>query len=308
MAPREANPKQVFVAGIGDTPEEDIREFFEAAGDVDRLKVLRNPDGGSKGVCFVTFRTEEQAQKALTLHGKSLEGRNIVVRLAHGGKGPEKGGKGGGNDRYGGSGDGPVDLGGSERFGAAFGDRGDRAPREDRGGPGGDRGGFGGDRGGFGGDRGGFGGGGGGKGRGKGGGKRSDWGELDELLEEALAESDGPLKPGDFDYAARRCLAELRSRDKTDGTTRFQDAMDMVFKYTSSKGRDSVRKWPAYIFTLLQKFDPNLWEELRERDAEKRREKGGGGFGGGGRERQSPDGREGPDEEVIRGRRLAPNE
>lgn len=62
----------------------------------------------------------------------------------------------------------------------------------------------------------------------------------------------------------------------------------MVLKYTSSKDRLSVRKWPAYIFTLLQKFDPNLWEELRERDAERRREKGGGGYGAA-RERKPSD-------------------
>ena len=33
---------------------------------------------------FVTFRTEEQAQKALTLHGRQFEGGSLVVRLAHG--------------------------------------------------------------------------------------------------------------------------------------------------------------------------------------------------------------------------------
>jgi len=260
LAPREPNPKQVFVANVGDLAEEDIRAFFEDVGEVDRLKVLRNPDGGSKGVCFVTFRTEEQAQRALGLHGTSLEGKSLVVRLAHGGnkggdKGGEKGGKGGGPERPGGFHEGLPDLGGSERFGPAFGDgereRGDRGP-------------------GFGKGRG---------GKGAGGGRRMDRGEMDELLEEALADSDGPIKPGDFDFAARRFLQELRSRDRSDGTDRFQKALDMVLKYTSSKDRSSVRKWPAYIFTLLQKFDPNLWEELRERDAERRREKGGGGYG-----------------------------
>ena len=35
--------------------------WFGQAGDVERLKVLRNPDGSAKGVCFVTFRTEDQA-------------------------------------------------------------------------------------------------------------------------------------------------------------------------------------------------------------------------------------------------------
>jgi len=271
MAPREANPKQVFVANVGDLQEETIRTFFEDVGEVDRLKVLRNPDGGSKGVCFVTFRTEEQAQKALTLHGRLLEGKHLVVRLAHAGnkggdKGGERGGKGGGPDRFqdrfsdraGTPHEGLPDLGGSERFGPAFGhgdgdrDRGDRGGGFGKGGRGG---------------------------RGAGGGRRGDRGEMDDLLEEALADSDGPIKPADFDFAARRFLAELRSRDRTDGTSRFQEALDMVLRYTASKDRLSVRKWPAYIFTLLQKFDSQLGEELRERDAERRREKGGGGHG-----------------------------
>jgi len=246
-APREADPKQVFVANVGDLSEDEIRSFFEEVGDVERLKVLRNPDGSSKGVCFVTFASIDQAQKALGLHGSPLEGKNLVVRLAHGGNKGEKGDKGGrkGDDR----GDGPIDLGGSERFGSAFG--------------GGDR------------DRGGK-----GFGRGKGpGNRRNDRGEMDELLEEAMADGDGPLRVSDFDFAARRFLQELRNRDRSDDTQRFQEALEMVLKYTNSKDRSSVRKWPAYVFTLLQKFDSGLWEELRERDAERKREKGGGGFG-----------------------------
>merc|ERR1719181_901861 len=91
--PREANPKQVFVAGVGDATEDEIRMFFEEVGEVDRFKLLTTPEGDSKGVCFVTFRTEEQAQMALGLHGRDLNGRNITVRLAHGGgKGKEEGG------------------------------------------------------------------------------------------------------------------------------------------------------------------------------------------------------------------------
>merc|ERR1719221_74731 len=91
-APREPNPKQVFVANVGELEEDEIQQIFEDVGEVDRMKVLRNEDGSSKGVCFVTFRTEEQAQDALKLHGTQLEGRSLVVRLAHGGnKGGEKG-------------------------------------------------------------------------------------------------------------------------------------------------------------------------------------------------------------------------
>jgi len=253
--PREPNPKQLFIAGTGDLAEDEIRDFFEEVGEVERIKLLTNEDGSPKGVCFVTFRTEEQAQMALGKHESNLHGRRLTVRLAHGGgKGKEGGkdgdrGKGGGKDRDRGP---PMDFGGgSERFGGLDGGerRMDDRPR----------------------------GGGGGKGKGGGGRGRNERNELDELLDEAVAENaDGPVKTGDFDYAARRFLSELRSRDRADGTERFAEAMEFVMKYTSSKDRSSVRKWPAYIYTLLRKFDPNLAEQMAERDAARRAEKGGG--------------------------------
>jgi len=100
-------------------------------------------------------------------------------------------------------------------------------------------------------------------------------------LEEAIGDAGGPLRVSDFDFPARSFLSELRRKDQADGTHRFQEAIDMVLKYTSSKERDSVRKWPAYVFTLLSKFDPDLWEDMKDRQPSK----GGGkgrGFGGGG--------------------------
>jgi len=250
--PREPNPKQVFVAGVGDLGEDEIRGFFEEVGEVDRLKLLTNEDGNSKGVCFVTFGTIEQAQEALKMHGADLNGRNITVRLAHGGnkgKGEGKDGdKGGGKRDFGGGNRdrAPMDFGPSERFGAAFGD--DRGERSDR--PKG-------------------------KGKGKSGG-RNERSELDEILEEACNDQEGPVKPADFDFAARKILSELRNRDRSDNTEQFREAMDMVMKYTCQKDRSSVRKWPAYVFTLLQKFDPRLWEEITARDQARRQEKGAG--------------------------------
>ncbi|CAE7239814.1 PABPC5, partial [Symbiodinium natans] len=230
--PREADPKQVFVANIGEAHEDELRSFFEDAGEVERLKVLRNPDGSSKGIGFVTFRTEEQAQKALSFHNKAFEGGHIVVRLAHGGKGKgdrEKGEKG---DK----GDGRDGRGDSNR---------DRDSRDRT------------------------------KGKGRGGKGKVPMADVEDLLEQALSGQDGPLKISDFDFTAKKFVAELRSRDRADGGSRFQEAMDMILKYTSSKDRSSVRKWPAYVFTLLQKFDPALGEEMRERDQE-RRQKGSG--------------------------------
>jgi len=110
--------------------------------------------------------------------------------------------------------------------------------------------------------------------------------ELDEILEEALEEEDGPLRPEDFDDGAKRFLNELMQRDRTRGTRRAVEAMDMLFETTKHKERDSVRRWPAYIFTLLSNFDPTVMAELNEREMERRfqererngtRKRGGGG-------------------------------
>mmetsp|Transcript_51979 Transcript_51979/g.96184 ORF Transcript_51979/g.96184 Transcript_51979/m.96184 type:complete len:516 (-) Transcript_51979:261-1808(-) len=254
--PSEANPRQVFVAGVADMAEEDIRAFFEDVGEVDRLKVLRQPDGLSKGVCFVTFRSEEQASKALTLHGTDLGGKTLVVRHAHA-MGQSKGDKGeNGYAKGDGKGRGAPDFGGPDRFGAAFGEDRPLGGSHDLRGPS---------------SKGGRKGGGGGGSAGRGYGRGGDRAELDDALERALAaEGPGPVEVSDFDFPCRRFLSELRARDKTDGTTRFQDALEMVSKYTITKDRSAVRKWPAYIFMLLQKFDPSLWDEVRERDAERR--------------------------------------
>ena len=50
------------------------------AGDVERLKVLKNPDGTTKGVGFVTFRTEEQADESWIL-GAMTFGQACCVQL-----------------------------------------------------------------------------------------------------------------------------------------------------------------------------------------------------------------------------------
>lgn len=99
--PRPPDPKQLFVAGIGETPEDEIRSFFSKVGEVDRVKILTHPDGQSKGVCFVTFRTEEQASDALSLSGSQLDGRRLTVRLAGDNSGGKSGGQKGGSMGFG---------------------------------------------------------------------------------------------------------------------------------------------------------------------------------------------------------------
>jgi RNA recognition motif-containing protein len=270
--PNVPDPRQVFVAGIGSSYEDEIKAHFTEAGDVDRIKVLRTPEGDSRDVCFITFRSEDQAQKALGLHGSSFGGRNLPVRIANGKKGGEKG-SGGKGVAPGSPSHGPLgsphhapeegaslpslggSLGGSSRFDALGGSQ-DRLP-EDIGGLPPPRS----------------------KGAGKSGGRgtgkgKTEWiAELDAELEEKLATQDvGPVKITDFDFTAKRFLSELRGRDRLDGTSRFKSALSFVFEYTNGKDRSAVKKWTAYVFTLLQKYDPDFADDFRKRDEERRRQ------------------------------------
>jgi len=257
------DPRQIFVAGIGNSSEDEIKAFFQQVGDIARVKVLRTPEGVSKDVSFITFRSEEQAQDALRLHGTSFAGKNITIRIANGKKGSEKGsgGKGGPAspshgpiDRPGPEGSQP-DLGGSSRFDALAGQSPTERLIEDIGGlpPPRAKG----------------------KSSSKGGGRgKGEWmSELDTALEEALSTGDcGPVKVTDFDFTSKRFLSELRQRDRLDGTQRFQAALDFVFEYTAGKDRSAVKKWTAYVFKLLQKSDTEFADGFQKREEERRRQ------------------------------------
>eukprot|EP00928_Gymnodinium_smaydae_P026814 TRINITY_DN20944_c0_g1_i1.p1 TRINITY_DN20944_c0_g1~~TRINITY_DN20944_c0_g1_i1.p1 ORF type:complete len:645 (-),score=165.35 TRINITY_DN20944_c0_g1_i1:161-2095(-) len=270
----EPDARQLFVAGIGNNQENEIRTFFSEVGDVERVKILRTPEGDSKGVCFVSFRTDEQALQGLKLHGAEFYGQHLTVRVAHGGKDKGKGdrsllgGPAGANgydrgslgfdrDRGDAFGDrGAPDLGGAARFAGLR----DNSPdhHDSRG-----------DRGGMAGAS--------GKGNkartGKGKPKGEWMAEVEATIEEILRDSDGPVKVSDFDFTAKRFLFELRHRDRTNGDDKFHEAVESVINYTSGKERSDVRKWSAYVFKLLQNFDPDLSEELKKRDEERRRER-----------------------------------
>merc|ERR1719198_1181348 len=99
---------------------------------------------------------------------------------------------------------------------------------------------------------------------------------MDSLIEEGLQEAEGAIRLGDFDLPAKRFLSELRIRDNADGGQRFAGAIEQVLTFTAGKDRSAVRKWSAYVFTLLRKYDPELAEELQKRDEERR----GGAAGG----------------------------
>ena len=60
-----------------------LRELFATYGEITDAVVISDRDTGrSKGFGFVTFASEESAQKALEMDGKEVEGRTIVVNVA----------------------------------------------------------------------------------------------------------------------------------------------------------------------------------------------------------------------------------
>ena len=74
--------------------EEDIREAFEAFGEVASVKIIKDKfTGRSRGFGFVEMPNQEEGEAAISaLNGKDLKGREIVVNQAR----PRRDDQGGG--------------------------------------------------------------------------------------------------------------------------------------------------------------------------------------------------------------------
>lgn len=60
-----------------------LKALFAEFGEVTEAIIINDRETGrSKGFGFVTFANEADAQKALDLNGKEVEGRTIVVNVA----------------------------------------------------------------------------------------------------------------------------------------------------------------------------------------------------------------------------------
>ena len=129
----------IYVGNLStDTSEDEVRQAFEAFGEVASVRIVRDgATGESRGFGFVEMAAEEQAKTAITeMNGKELKGSQLTVeqgraRTAPGGggggrpprgQGPRRGGPGGGGrpgGRPGGGRGGPSrgpDRGGRPRY------------------------------------------------------------------------------------------------------------------------------------------------------------------------------------------------
>lgn len=76
---------KLYVGNLNfDATEEDLRKFFEEAGEVQNVNVIKNKyNNKSKGFAFVEMVNDEDGKKAIeNLNGKDLMGRGIVVAEA----------------------------------------------------------------------------------------------------------------------------------------------------------------------------------------------------------------------------------
>ena len=75
----------IFVANLNfKVQEEDLRETFEAYGEVDSARIITDRHSGrSKGFGFVEMSNDDEASRAIEeLNEKEVEGRNLVVKVA----------------------------------------------------------------------------------------------------------------------------------------------------------------------------------------------------------------------------------
>ncbi len=75
----------IFVANLNfKVQEEDLRETFEAYGEVDSARIITDRHTGrSKGFGFVEMPNSDEGNVAIEqLNEKEMEGRNLVVKVA----------------------------------------------------------------------------------------------------------------------------------------------------------------------------------------------------------------------------------
>lgn len=82
--------------------EAQLRSIFSSYGDISDLALIMDRETGrSKGFAFITFATQQAAEKALEQDGKELAGRKLRVNIAQEREGKGGGGGGGGRGRGG---------------------------------------------------------------------------------------------------------------------------------------------------------------------------------------------------------------
>jgi len=76
---------QVYVGNLSySLRDHQLKDVFEKYGDISSVRIIKHPQSRrSKGFGFITFDSVKSVKKSLKMHGKELNGRTIVVRVAN---------------------------------------------------------------------------------------------------------------------------------------------------------------------------------------------------------------------------------
>lgn len=102
---------KLYVGNLSfNTSESQLRELFEAHGQVSSASLVMDRDTGRpRGFGFVEFSNDDEARAAINaLNGKNVDGRDLTVNEAK----PREAGGGGGRGGFGGGGGGRSGGGG----------------------------------------------------------------------------------------------------------------------------------------------------------------------------------------------------
>ena len=95
----------IYVGNLSpEVNEDDLREAFEAHGQVSSVKVIKDRfTGEPRGFGFIEMPEQEEAKTAMeSLNGNELKGKSIIVNEARSRTDKRRGGGGGGGRRGGG--------------------------------------------------------------------------------------------------------------------------------------------------------------------------------------------------------------
>jgi len=73
----------VFLGGLDwAAGETEIKEFFKGCGEVEDVKIPKNPEGRGRGFAFIRFTNKDAAKASLQLSGKEFMGRIVRISFA----------------------------------------------------------------------------------------------------------------------------------------------------------------------------------------------------------------------------------
>jgi RNA recognition motif-containing protein len=75
------NHKRLYIGDLApDVTENDLRELFAEAGEVESIKMMQRQNGMSQGFAFVEMATPEAAREAIRrFNGYDLSGYRLIV-------------------------------------------------------------------------------------------------------------------------------------------------------------------------------------------------------------------------------------